>query len=208
MSWRVRFILPVQWKYKIWHLFLIHTHIYAQILKTTNICKISQIQSLLHWYVRVATQTRYQNSLTFPWPFPDLSAFFPDQSNIQILIYLRIHMMIYLNNRFVHAPVYVLSSKSLWIKANSEWSALKNMMRAPKARAEFFLDMPIDHHNLLWNINFPKFSWLFLNFPDFQQNSKFPWQILKFPDFSLTLNFPDFSLTSGNPVRSLSYEHR
>ena len=60
--------------------------------------------------------------------------------------------------------------------------------------------MPIDHRNLLWNINFLKFPWLFLNFPDFQQNSKFPWQILKFPDFSLTLNFPDFSLTSGNPV--------
>ena len=52
---------------------------------------------------RVATHTRYQNSLTFPWPFPDLSAFFPDQSNIQILRYLRIHMMICLNNRFVHA---------------------------------------------------------------------------------------------------------
>ena len=54
-----------------------------------------------------------------------------------------------------------------------------------------FLDMPIDHRNLLWNINILKFPWLFLNFPDFQQNSKFPWQILKFPDFSLTLNFPD-----------------
>ena len=40
----------------------------------------------------------------------------------------------------------------------------------------------------------------FMNFPDFQQNSKFPWLILEFPDFSLTLNFPDFSLTSGNPV--------
>ena len=63
-----------------------------------------------------------------------------------------------------------------------------------------FLDIPINHRNLLWNINSLKFPWLFLNFPDFQQNSKFPWQILKFPDFSLTLNFPDFSLTSGNPV--------
>ena len=62
-----------------------------------------------------------------------------------------------------------------------------------------FLDMLIDHHNHLWNINFLKFPWHFLNFPGFQQNCKFPWQILKFPDFSLTLNFPDFSLTSGNP---------
>ena len=61
------------------------------------------------------------------------------------------------------------------------------------------LDMLIDHHNILRNINFLKFPWLFLNFPDFQQNYTFPWQILKFPDFSLTLNFPDFSLTSGNP---------
>ena len=72
-------------------------------------------------------------------------------------------------------------------------------IRKYDASAENFLDMPIDHRNLLWNINFLKFPWLFLNFPDFQQNSKFPWQILKFPDFSLTLNFPDFSLTSGNP---------
>ena len=68
-----------------------------------------------------------------------------------------------------------------------------------KGAGRKFLDMPIDHRNLLRNINFLKFPWLFLNFPDFQQNSKFPWQILKFPDFSLTLNFPDFSLTSGNP---------
>ena len=52
---------------------------------------------------RVATHTRFQNSLTFPWPFPDLSAFFPDQSNILILRYLRIHTVEYLNNRFVHA---------------------------------------------------------------------------------------------------------
>ena len=63
-----------------------------------------------------------------------------------------------------------------------------------------FFDMLTDHRNLLWNINFPKFPRLFLNFPDFQQNSKFPWGILKFPDFSLTLNFLDFSLTSGNPA--------
>ena len=41
-----------------------------------------------------------------------------------------------------------------------------------------FFDMPIDHRYQLWNINFLKFPWLFLNFPDFQQNSKFPWQIL------------------------------
>ena len=74
------------------------------------------------------------------------------------------------------------------------------MMPAPKERAENSLDMLIDHQNHLWIINFLKFPWLFLNFPDFQQNSKFPCQILKFPDFSLTLNFPDFSLTSGNPV--------
>ena len=57
-----------------------------------------------------------------------------------------------------------------------------------------FLDMFIDHRNLLWNINY-----VFLNFPDFQQNSKYPWLIIKFADFSQTLNFPDFSLTSGNP---------
>ena len=68
-----------------------------------------------------------------------------------------------------------------------------------KGASRKFLDMPIDHRNLLWNINFLRFPWFFLNFPDFQQNSKFPWQILKFPDFSLTLNFPDFSLTTGNP---------
>ena len=73
-----------------------------------------------------------------------------------------------------------------------------------KGASRKFLDMPIDHCNLLWNINFLKFPWLFLNFPDFQQNSKFPWQILKFPDFSLTLIFPDFSLTGGNPV---SFQH-
>ena len=71
-----------------------------------------------------------------------------------------------------------------------------------KGASRKFLDMPIDHRNLFCNINFLEFPWLFLNFPDFQQNSKFPWQILKFPDFSLTLNFPDFSLTSGNPVRT------
>ena len=65
-----------------------------------------------------------------------------------------------------------------------------------------FVDMLIDHRNLLWNINFLKFPWLFLNFPDFQLNSNFPWKILKFPDFSLTLNFPDFSLTSGNPDKT------
>ena len=70
---------------------------------------------------------------------------------------------------------------------------------SPKGTRWKFLDMLIDHRNLLWNINFPKFPWLFYNFPDFQQISKFPRQILKFPDFSLTLNFPDFSLTSGNP---------
>ena len=57
-----------------------------------------------------------------------------------------------------------------------------------------FLNMLFGHRNLLWNINFLEFPWLFLNFPDFQQNSKFPWQILK---------FPDFSLTSGNPVREV-----
>ena len=74
------------------------------------------------------------------------------------------------------------------------------MMLAPKARAKFFWIMRIDHLNLLWIINFLKFPWLFLNFPDFQQNLEFPWQIVKFPDFSLSLNFPDFSLTSGNPV--------
>ena len=33
-----------------------------------------------------------------------------------------------------------------------------------------FLDMLIDHRNLLWIINFLKFPWLFLYFPDFQQN--------------------------------------
>ena len=33
-----------------------------------------------------------------------------------------------------------------------------------------FLDMLIDHRNLLWNINYIKFPRLFLNFPDFQQN--------------------------------------
>ena len=53
------------------------------------------------------------------------------------------------------------------------------------ARAECasrkFLDMLIDHRNLSWKNNFLKFPWLFLNFPDFQENSKFPWQILKFP---------------------------
>ena len=38
-----------------------------------------------------------------------------------------------------------------------------------------FWDMLIDHRNLLWNINFLKFPWLFKKFPDFQQNSKFPW---------------------------------
>ena len=70
------------------------------------------------------------------------------------------------------------------------------------------LDMIIDHHNLLWNINFLKFPWLFSNFPDFQQNFKFPWQILKFPDFSLTLNFPDFSLTSGNPVNCSNLKNK
>ena len=37
-----------------------------------------------------------------------------------------------------------------------------------------FLNMLIDRCNLLWNINFLKFPWLFLNFPDFQQNPKFP----------------------------------
>ena len=79
---------------------------------------------------------------------------------------------------------------------------VEKMMRAPKGARRKFLDMPIDHRNLLWNINFLKFPWLFLNFPDFQSNSKFPWQILQFPDFSLTLNFPDFSLTSGNPENS------
>ena len=73
-----------------------------------------------------------------------------------------------------------------------------------KRSSRKFLDMPIDLRNLLWYINFLKFPWLFLNFPDFQQNSKFPWQIFKFPDFSLTLNFPDFSLTSGNP----EYEYK
>ena len=65
-----------------------------------------------------------------------------------------------------------------------------------------FLNMPIVHRNLLWNINFLKFPWLFLNFLTF---NKIPWQILKFPDFSLTLNFPDFSLTSVNPVDSNTY---
>ena len=35
-----------------------------------------------------------------------------------------------------------------------------------------FFDMPIVHRNLLWNINFLKFPWLFLNFPDFKQISK------------------------------------
>ena len=34
-----------------------------------------------------------------------------------------------------------------------------------------FFDILIDHRNLLWNINFLKFPSLFLNFPDFQQNS-------------------------------------
>ena len=60
-----------------------------------------------------------------------------------------------------------------------------------KSASQKFLDMLIDHLKLLWNLNFLKFPWLLLNFPDFQQNSKLPWQILKFPDFSLTLNFPD-----------------
>ena len=77
---------------------------------------------------------------------------------------------------------------------------VKNYDASAEDASGKFLDMPIDHHNLLWNINFLKFPWLFLNFPDFQQNYKFPWQILKFPDFSMTLNFPDFSLTSGKPV--------
>ena len=70
------------------------------------------------------------------------------------------------------------------------------MMRAPKTRAEIFF---ICWYILLITAISYKI-YIFLNFPDFQQNSKFPWQILKFPDFSLTLNFPDFSLTSGNPV--------
>ena len=72
-----------------------------------------------------------------------------------------------------------------------------------KSASQNFLDMLIDHLKLLWNLNFLKFPWLFLNFPDFQQNSKLPWQILKFPDFSLTLKFPDFSLTSGNPDNTI-----
>ena len=38
-----------------------------------------------------------------------------------------------------------------------------------KGTIQIFLDMLIDHHNLLWNINLP----------DFQQNSKFPWHVLK-----------------------------
>ena len=32
---------------------------------------------------------------------------------------------------------------------------------------KLFLDVLINHRNLLWNINFLKFHWLFLNFPDF-----------------------------------------
>ena len=39
-----------------------------------------------------------------------------------------------------------------------------------KGASRKFLDMLIDHRNLLWNINFLKFPWLFLHFPDFQKN--------------------------------------
>ena len=80
------------------------------------------------------------------------------------------------------------------------------MIYSAEGTSQKFLDVVIDHRNLLLNMNFLKFPWCFLNFPDFQQNSKFPWQILKFSDFSLTLNFPDFSLTSGNPVLCSSYK--
>ena len=68
-------------------------------------------------------------------------------------------------------PVHVSNNKSLWKTANLEWSALNNMMRAAKAQAGNFLDMLIDHRNLLWNISFLKIAWLFLNFPDFQKIS-------------------------------------
>ena len=44
-------------------------------------------------------------------------------------------------------------------------------------------DMLIDHHNLLWNINFLKFLWLSTKFQISLTNSKIPWL---FPD----LEFP------------------
>ena len=68
---------------------------------------------------------------------------------------------------------------------------IKKYDASAKGASRKFLDMPIDHRNLLWNINFLKIPWLFLNFPDFQQNYKFPWQILKFPDLEFPWLFPD-----------------
>ena len=60
-----------------------------------------------------------------------------------------------------------------------------------EATSRNFWDMLIDQHSLLRNIYYVNFPWPFLDFHDFQQNSKFPWLILKLVNLSLTLNFPD-----------------
>ena len=107
-------------------------------------------------------------------------------------------MIIYLNNHGVHACIWF--KLQICVK-NGKFSkkCVEKYNTSAKGASRKFLDMLIDQLNLLWNINYVEFPWLFFNFHDFQQNSKFPWLILKFPDFSLTLNFPDFSLPSGNP---------
>ena len=87
---------PWQWHFS-WHFQTFKWNVIFLLLSTNSKCKWPPFT------YKVATHTRYQNSPTFPWPFPDLSAFFPDQSNLQILRYLHIYMMTYLNNHFVHA---------------------------------------------------------------------------------------------------------
>ena len=75
-----------------------------------------------------------------------------------------------------------------------------------------FLDMPIDHRNLLWNINFLKFPWLSTKFQTSLTNSKIPWLFpdLEFPwpvatlptdlDISLASEKKTWSSTDSAPI--------
>ena len=114
--------------------------------------------------------------IKIPWLLPNSSRFFPDHSNSQKLRHLRISVIMYLNHHGVHACICF---KYKFFVKNNKFSmkCVENYDTSGKVFWYAYWSL-----QLLWNINYVKFPWLFLF--DLQQNSKFPWLILKFPDFS------------------------
>ena len=136
---------------------------------------------------RVATYHPPQNSLTFPWFFPDILQFsIPSDSkkNIFILCFnsancITLNLGVLLKERICSPREQIL-----FFKSSPQW-----------ARREMGLDYLWESRAfpLLNRINFLKtacHSHFFFKFPDFsltyQVLSIFPWPSTKFPDFSLT----------------------